>query len=76
MESAGYIGDIDEWEELFIGSAFQVAEAFTEVDVEESFVLDGAHDSILKIQLEMFLNIHRSKFEVKERSRYVLGAFR
>lgn len=53
MESAGYIGDIDEWEELFVGTAFQVAEAFAKVDVEESFVLDGAHGSILKIQFKL-----------------------
>lgn len=75
MESAGYIGDIDEWEELFVGTAFQVAEAFAKVDVEESFVLDGAHGSMLKIQFKLVLKIPRSQLAVKERSRYVLRAF-
>lgn len=75
MESAGYIGDIDEWEELFVGTAFQVAEAFAKVDVEESFVLDGAHGSMLKIQFNLVLKIPRSQLAVKQRSRYVLRAF-
>ena len=43
MESAGYVGNVDKWEELFVWTTFQVAKAFTKVDVEESFVLDGAH---------------------------------
>lgn len=44
VESAGYVGNVDEWEELFVWTAFQVAEAFAKVDVEESSVLDRAHD--------------------------------
>ena len=51
MESAGDISDVNEREQLFIWTAFQVAEAFAEVDVEKSFVLDGAHGCMLTIRL-------------------------
>ena len=49
METAGYIGDVNVGEELFVWTAFQVAKAFAEVDVKESFVLDWAHGGDLEI---------------------------
>lgn len=46
VEAAGDVGDVDEGEEGGVGAAFEVAEAFAEVDVEEGFVLDGTHGGV------------------------------
>ena len=35
VETAGYIGDVNEREELLVWTAFQIAVAFAEVNVDE-----------------------------------------
>ena len=43
MKAAGYIGDVDVWDDGGIWAAGEVSEAFPEVDIEESFASDGPH---------------------------------
>ena len=43
MEAAGDVGIVDEREKLFVRAAGPVVVSFAEVDVDESFVLDGGH---------------------------------
>lgn len=44
MESACYIGVVDQWDELVVWAAFEVAIALAEIDVDHYFVLKRCHD--------------------------------
>lgn len=44
VEPTGDVRVVDEWYELVVWSAFEVAVAFAQVDIDHDLVLDGSHD--------------------------------